>query len=94
MPRYYTTPQYVVRALPRKMLHAFRKRPRLKRWPFNWCHLMVNRVVSARAAIDPKFRGMMRVALIESLEKDMTPEDRGIVRGMLAEEWGWPSGTA
>jgi hypothetical protein len=55
---------------------------------------MVNRVVSARAAIDPKFRGMMRVALIESLEKDMTPEDRGIVRGMLAEEWGWPSGTA
>ena len=54
---------------------------------------MLGSVVSARAAIDPKFRGMMREALIESLEKDMTPEDRGLVREMLA-DYGWPSGTA
>jgi hypothetical protein len=53
---------------------------------------MVNRVVSARAAIDPKFRGIVRMALMKSLE-NMTPEDRGLVREMLA-DWGWPSGTA
>ena len=89
MSRYYT-PEYVVRGLPRKMLYSADKRAQMKR---NWPHIMLGSVVSVRAAIDPKFRAMMRVALIESLEKDMTPEDRGIVREMLA-EWGCPSGTA
>ena len=89
MARYYT-PGYVVRGLPWKMLYSEHKRPRLTR---NWHHILLGSVVSARAAIDPKFRGMMREALIESLEKDMTPEDRGLVREMLA-DYGWPSGTA
>jgi hypothetical protein len=72
------------------MLYSEHKRPRLTR---NWPHILLGSVAEARAAIDPKFRGEMRVALMESLEGDMTPEDKALVREMLA-EYGWPSGTA
>jgi hypothetical protein len=92
MSRYYTMLRCVVHGPSRKK-DVCRKHDRLKRRPFNWRKILVGNKLLALAATYPEFRRLMRVAVMGSLEKDWTPEEREVAREMLA-EWGWPSGTA